>query len=259
MNKYLLANMTWQEYQSKIKSSLLILPVGSTEQHGPHLPLGVDAMLAEKISLAIAEKVPAVVAPTISYGYKSFPASGGGPLFPGTVDLKGSTVISLVYDVLEEFLDDGWERILIVSGHYENEAFIAEAADLLMRKQRESIPKILLSNWWDNVSEEVIAEVFDEVPFPGWALEHAAITETSMMMYFAPELVHEELIIDEGIEHPPSYQSFPPSASMISPSGCLHTARSSSVEKGRMIVENVTNNMVSFLEKEFFLKVKTTD
>ncbi|KAB7706678.1 creatininase [Bacillus aerolatus] len=259
MNKHLVANMTWQEYQSKVKDNILILPIGSIEQHGPHLPLGVDAMLAEKISLSIAEKVNAVVAPTVSYGYKSLPASGGGPLFPGTIDLKGSTVISLVYDLLEEFLHDGWQKILMVSCHYENEAFLAEAADLIMRNQKEEYPKILLSNWWDNLSEEVIPQVFDEVKFPGWALEHAAIAETSMMMHFAPELVREELIVDEGIDNPPTYQSFPPSPSLIPPSGCLHTARSSSAEKGRLIIENSTDNIVSFLEKEFFAKVTITD
>lgn len=259
MNKHLLANMTWQEYQSKVKDGILILPVGSIEQHGPHLPLGVDAMFAEKMSLSIAEKVNAVVAPTLSYGYKSLPASGGGPLFPGTIDLKGSTVVSLVYDLLEEFLHDGWQKILIVSCHYENEAFLAEAADLLMRNRIEEFPKILLSNWWDNLSEEVIDQVFDEVKFPGWALEHAAIAETSMMMHFAPELVREDFVVEEGIESPPTYQSFPPSPTLIPASGCLSTTRSSSPEKGRLIVENATENIVSFLKNEFSIRVKVTE
>lgn len=259
MNKHLLANMTWQEYQSKIKDSILILPIGSTEQHGPHLPLGVDAMLAENMSLSIAEKINAVIAPTLSYGYKSLPASGGGPMFPGTIDLKGTTVISLVYDLLEEFLHDGWQKILLVSCHYENEAFLAEAADLIMRNRTDEFPKILLTNWWDNLDESIMPQIFDEIEFPGWALEHAAITETSMMMHFAPELVREEFIIDEGMEGPPSYQCFPPSPTLIPQSGCLHTARSSTAEKGRLIVENSTNNIVSFLEKEFFAKVKIAD
>ncbi|KMY54003.1 amidase [Bacillus sp. FJAT-27231] len=254
MNSHLLAHMTWQEYQSKVNSSVLILPVGSTEQHGPHLPLGVDAILAEKMSLAIAERIDAVVAPTVSYGYKSLPASGGGPLFPGTVDLKGATLTSLVYDLLEEFLHDGWKRILMISCHYENEAFLAEAADLLMRNRTAEFPKILLSNWWDNLSAEVMPQVFNEVPFPGWALEHAAIAETSMMMHVAPELVREDLIVDEGIDNPPSYQSFPPSSSLIPSSGCLHTARSSSAAKGRLIVENAADNIVAILEKEFLVK-----
>lgn len=69
MNKYLMTNMTWKEYEAK-KDRILILPIGSTEQHGPHLPLSVDAVIAEKIALKFAEKVDGIVAPTLSYGYK---------------------------------------------------------------------------------------------------------------------------------------------------------------------------------------------
>ncbi|TCP20714.1 creatinine amidohydrolase [Scopulibacillus darangshiensis] len=256
MSKHLIRNMTWEEYRSRTENSFLILPVGATEQHGPHLPLGVDAMLSENLSLAIAERTNAVVAPTLSYGYKSQPTSGGGPMFPGTIDLKGSTITSLVYDLLEEFLADGWKKIMIISGHYENDAFLAEAADLLLRNQNKEFPKVLLSNWWDNISDETIPLVFDEIEFPGWALEHAAIAETSMMMHFLPELVREDRMVDDGIDRPPGYQRFPPSHSLIPASGCLHTAQSSSAEKGRLIIDDVTNNIVSFLEKEFLLDLE---
>lgn len=251
MNKNLIRNMTWNEYQSKVEDHILILPVGSTEQHGPHLPLGVDAIISERYGLSIADELKAVVAPTITYGYKSQPASGGGPLFPGTVDLNGATLTSLIYDVLKEFIDDGWEKILVMSGHYENDAFLSEAADLLLRNQKEEYPKILISNWWDNISSELMPKIFDEVEFKGWAMEHAAITETSMMMYFTPDLVHESLITEDGIDNPPTYQRFPPSETLIPSSGCLYTGKSSTAEKGRLIVEDVLSNITSFLEKEF--------
>ncbi|WP_339226621.1 creatininase [Oceanobacillus sp. FSL K6-2867] len=251
MSQLFAKNMTWQEYQSKVEDYILILPVGSTEQHGPHLPLGVDCIISEKYSESIAEKVKAVIAPTITYGYKSQPASGGGPLFPGTVDLNGSTLTSLLYDVLKEFIADGWKKILIMSGHYENDAFLAEACDLLLRNQKEDFPKILLSNWWDNISPELMPTIFDEVEFKGWGMEHAAITETSMMMYFTPDLVHEDLITDDGIDSPPTYQRFPASKDLIPASGSLYTGKSSTAEKGRFIVEDVTTNIISFLRKEF--------
>lgn len=251
MNTNLIRNMTWKEYHAKVEDHILILPVGSTEQHGPHLPLGVDAIISERYSQSIAQRVKAAIAPTVTYGYKSQPASGGGPLFPGTVDLNGATLTSLIYDVLKEFIDDGWKKILIMSGHYENDAFLAEAADLLLRNQKEAYPKVLLTNWWDNISNDLMPAIFDKVDFKGWAMEHAAITETSMMMYFTPELVHENLITDDGIESPPSYQRFPPSETLIPSSGCLYTGKSSTAEKGRLIVEDVTENILSFMKKEF--------
>nr|pir creatininase (EC 3.5.2.10) [validated] - Arthrobacter sp. (strain TE1826) [Arthrobacter sp.]BAA25929.1 creatininase [Arthrobacter sp.] len=253
--KHLISNMTWNEYQDKVDKGFLILPVGSTEQHGPHLPLGVDAVISTQFSLAIARELNAAVAPVLSYGYKSLPASGGGPMFPGTIDLKGSTLTSLVYDLLEEFIADGWKKILIFSAHFENEAFLSEACDLLLRNQKEEFPKVLICNWWDNLSAETMSKVFDEVRFPGWALEHAAISETSLMMHFSPELVKEDLITDEGVNNPPTYQSFPPSKTLIPASGCLHSAYSSSAEKGKLIALDATKNIVSFLIKEFSLEM----
>jgi creatinine amidohydrolase len=83
MDKSLMQNLTWKEYQEKIESSFLIIPVGSTEQHGYHLPLGVDTVIAENFALRIAEKTGGVVAPTLNYGYKSQPSSGKCYLFLG--------------------------------------------------------------------------------------------------------------------------------------------------------------------------------
>lgn len=251
MQSRFIMDMTWKEYRSKIDDHFLILPVGATEQHSLHLPLGVDTMLSTSLSHALAEQTNAVIAPPLSYGYKSQPASGGGPMFPGTIDLNGATLTALVYDLLAEYFDDGWQNILIYSGHFENDAFLAEAADLLLRKQSGAFPKVLLSNWWDNISETLMPKVFDEVAFAGWGLEHAAIVETSMMIYFHPELVYEEKITDEGISHPPSYQRFPPDKSQIPESGSLHTARSSSALKGQWLVGNVTENILSFCSREF--------
>ena len=104
------AHLIWEEYASAVYDGILILPVGSTEQHSKHLPLGVDTIIPEKIALILAERVGALVAPVLPYGYKSQPSSGGGPLFPGTIDLNSATMTELCKDLLTEFLVDGWLR-----------------------------------------------------------------------------------------------------------------------------------------------------
>jgi len=243
--------MTWEDYQSEIDDGILILPVGATEQHAKHLPLGVDSIITENIALSLADRIGALVAPTLTYGYKSQPSSGGGPLFPGTIDLNGATLTSLVQDILRELLDDGWQKIVILNGHFENEAFLVEAADLVLRNQKSPFPKVLITSWWSNISSELVPKIFDEVEFAGWELEHAAIVETSAMMYFAPDLVHEDRFLEEGLEKVPTYHCFPPSRTLLPASGCLHTARSSSCEKGRLIVENVVKNIEALSLKEF--------
>lgn len=244
--KVRMKEMTWMEYAGRTED-VLILPVGAVEQHGPHLPLYVDSILAEEFAVRIAERVHGVVAPTVSYGYKSKPFSGGGPLFPGTIDLNGSTLQHLLEDILEEFVRDGFRKILIFSAHFENEAFIAEAMDLCSRKLGDSV-ELLLMNWWDPMSPALINEIFDSVPFPGWALEHAAITETSLMMYFAPELVHEEKITKRENAVPGFCYRYPIEKDSIPKDGVLATAESSSREKGRKITEEVVNHIVDYLK-----------
>jgi len=251
MKTRLISQMTWEEYRSEIEGGILVLPVGATEQHAKHLPLGVDSIITENIALFLADRIGAFVAPTLTYGYKSQPSSGGGPLFPGTIDLNGATFTNLVHDILMELLDDGWQKIVVLNGHFENEAFLVEAADLVLRNQESPFPKVLITSWWSNISSELVPKIFDEVEFAGWELEHAAIVETSVMMYFAPDLVHEDRFLEEGLEKIPTYHCFPPSRTLLPASGCLHTARSSSDEKGRLIVENVVENIEAFLLKEF--------
>jgi creatinine amidohydrolase len=243
--------MTWEDYQSEIEDGILVIPVGATEQHAKHLPLGVDSIITENIALSLADKIGAIVAPTLTYGYKSQPSSGGGPLFPGTIDLNGATLTSLVHDILSEFLADGWQRIFILNGHFENEAFLIEAADLVLRGQESPFPKVLITSWWSNISSELVPKIFDEVEFAGWELEHAAIVETSAMMHFAPELVHEDRFLEEGLDEVPTYHCFPPSRTLLPASGCLHTARSSSADKGRLLVDDVVKNLEALSLKEF--------
>lgn len=242
-------NMTWQEFAKK-KDDVIILPIGATEQHGSHLPTCVDSVLAREFAYRVAEKINGVVAPTISYGYKSKPLSGGGPLFPGTIDLNGATLQALVMDIIDEFVRDGFTKIFILSAHFENEAFIVEAMDLCSAKYGDKV-KLLLTNWWDPMSPDVIDKVFDEVPFPGWALEHAAVTETSLMMYFAPALVREDKILDTENASPATYFRYPIEKDIVPETGILASAKSSSAARGKIIVDDVIPNIIKIVEEAF--------
>lgn len=245
--------MNWQQYKRCAENGLLILPVGSTEQHSVHLPLCVDALLAERFSEQLAERLSAWVAPTLNYGYKSQPSSGGGPLFPGTIDLNGRTLIDLTRDILSEFLDDGWKKILILNAHFENQAFLMEAADLVLRHSKSEFPKIMVTAWFDHVTNDVIPQVWDEVPFPGWELEHAAVLETSAMLYYAPELVDQSAYRNEGLPGLPKYAVFPPDPHLVPASGTLSPARGSSAEKGRIMIECALDGVAAAARKEFKL------
>ncbi|MDY3371705.1 MAG: creatininase [Terrisporobacter othiniensis] len=246
----LMANMTWYEFNERKDKDVVILPVGSVEQHGPHLPLFTDTIISEGFANLLGDKVNGIVMPSINYGYKSQPASGGGPLFPGTIDLNGTTLINLVKDIIEELIRDGIRKIALVNSHFENQAFLLEAIDLVS-KNMPANTKIIMMSWWDLITQNTIDKIFDEVEFPGWALEHAAITETSLILKFKPELVHMDKLIDEKIEEVPTYQVYPIPKDLVPKSGLLSIGRTSSAAKGELIVDEALSKMVEIVNKEF--------
>ncbi|HXW66595.1 MAG TPA: creatininase family protein [Thermoplasmata archaeon] len=109
---------------------LVIVPVGALEAHGPHLPLGADQIQAEATADALAERVDALVAPTIAYG-----SAPGARRFPGTVSLSIAQLEGHAAGVLAELARTGVRRILVLSGHAErgHMAALREAADEAMR------------------------------------------------------------------------------------------------------------------------------
>lgn len=241
--------MTWQDFNARKDDSIVILPVGSTEQHGPMLPLSVDAIISTGLAEMIAEKVDGIVAPCICYGYKSAPLSGGGPAFPGTIDMNGITLMNLVEDVLEELIRDGIRKIFIMNGHFENEAFILEAMDLVSRRHEDVT--MIESSWWDQMSDDVMAKVFDEVEYPGIELEHAGILETSLTLHFRPDLCHMDRFVEDGVDGMLGYSIYPPSKCAVTETGLLTTARTSTPEKGKLLADDITDNYVKILKERF--------
>jgi creatinine amidohydrolase len=246
----LVEEMTWEEYRDGVGHKILILPVGSIEQHGPHLPLNTDVVIPKGLAMMVAEAVGAMVLPPILYGYKSHPASGGGPSFPGTTSLDGSTLTHLALDILRDTCRHGGKKLMVMNGHYENVAFVAEAIDLLLREVKDSV-RVLLVNWWELVSDEMLDELFAEAGFPGWEMEHAALTETSLVQYFAPELVREDRIVDDQSERIPKYSIFPPPDDIVPSSGTLYKATYASREKGEKLARHVTDFIVDIAREEF--------
>ena len=240
--------MHWQEFGEKVKNgAVVILPVGATEAHGLHLPLGVDIITATGFAELLAREIGGIVAPPLLYGYKG--ETGGGPIYTGSLELNAVTLINLVHDVLEELVADGAKKIFIMNGHFENEMFLLEAMDLITKKHPGV--KIVESAWWDQVDDALVAQVFDEVPFPGWAVEHAAIAETSLTMYFRPELVHMERFVEEEQIRVLNYHVSPIKREIYPSRGAPSTSRSASREKGELMVKGVMQGFLQVVKEEF--------
>src|SRR5574337_2620 len=136
-------------------------------------------------------RVDGLVAPSFTYGYKSQQKSGGGNHLPGTTGLDGATLVCALRDVIKEFTRHGNRRFVIVNGHYENSWFITEAVDLALRELRwDGIAdvKVVVLSYWDFVTQETIERLYPD-GFPGWAVEHGGVLETSLMLALYPHLV----------------------------------------------------------------------
>jgi creatinine amidohydrolase len=252
MSEIQMNRMSWPQYRELVTRSRapVFLPVGALEQHGPHLPLGTDALLAGAICTGAAANVSGIVAPALAYGYKSQPKCGGGQHFCGTTSLDASTLIGQVRDTVREFARHGVERLVVVNGHYENQWFIIEGIDLAMRECKSLPLSIMRLEYWDFCTEGTLASVFPD-GFPGFALEHAAVIETSMMLHLQPELVRLDLIPDEPAAQFPPYDMYPTRTEWVPPSGVLSSARGSSADKGAMICSEVITRISQAVTAEF--------
>jgi creatinine amidohydrolase len=229
--------------------SPVFLPVGALEQHGPHLPLGTDALLAEAIASGVATQVGGIVAPALSYGYKSQPKCGGGQHFTGTTSLDAATLIGQTRDTVREFVRHGVQQLVIVNGHYENQWFLIEGIDLGLRDCTGATLQVMRLDYWDFCTESTLAKAFP-AGFPGFALEHAAVIETSMMLHLYPDLVQLAQIPDEPAANFPPYETYPAHTEWVPASGVLSCARGATLEKGVMITEEVIARIAAAVRAE---------
>lgn len=234
-------------------SLVMFVPVGAIEQHGPAMPLGVDAWLSTKMAELVAEKVGGLVGPAIALGYKSQQRSGGGNHLVGSFGLDAETVINTARGVVRELHRHGARQIAFINGHYENYQFLFEGADLALRDIRaftEDLPQIMLLSYWDFVPADVIERLYPE-GFPGWDVEHGGVMETSLMMEYFPEYVHADKIVDQPAAQLPLYDLLPVDPSLTPDSGCLSSGRPASAEKGRILAGSIVEGMAGAVRERF--------
>src|ERR1700726_4761337 len=177
-----------ENIRAQAKDALVVLPVGAVEQHGPHLPLTVDTEIPVRVASMLGERLNVVVAPAIPYGARSLPQSGGGPSFPGTINIRGSVLTDYLKDIIAGYVATGFRSIVVLNGHYENESFIFEALELCRQEGKLEGTKIIAVGWWSLVSNATLEKLFGD-RFSGWHAEHASACETSLMLHLRKDLV----------------------------------------------------------------------
>lgn len=244
--------MTWKEVMSAVEADMgIMLPIGSVEQHGFHLPLSTDFLIPTKLCLEIAEQVNMIVAPPITYATNSRPLSGGGQTFVGTTSIRGITFINQLEDIIRELIRHGFKKIVLFNWHMENSHFLYEAAFFATDKGTNKDVKVLvIETPFASFDKDTMDFLYPD-GFPGWGLEHAAMFETAIMMHIAPELVQFDLAVDDGPSENPWYDVLPIDKRFVASSGSLWKATLATKEKGKRIWTELLKLLIPSIKKNF--------
>jgi len=171
--------LTWPEARAAAAVlNAVIIPVGAIEQHGPHLPLGVDTQICEAAALAVSALTGVPVIPPLCYG-----VSGSHGDFAGTISLRPETMIRMVEDVIDSLYERGIRQFILLNGHIWNNGVLDVSAEKLRVRHRDARVRAL-----GYVTMYPGPEVDGHVRY-GRALMHANFFETSVMLHLYPELV----------------------------------------------------------------------
>ncbi len=197
MPSHVMQNMTWPEVQDALKEVRVgIVPVGSHEQHGPHLAMSVDIASAEAFAHQLAEEVYplALLAPALPYGISIHHMP-----FSGTLTLQPETFEAVLMDVARSFREHGIHRLFVVNGHGGNQ----NALGVTSVKMRRDLGVRMAYTLWPVIGGLAVAE-----HAKGRRVGHACVFETSLMMHLRPDLVREDRLV-EGELKPPVYGDAP--------------------------------------------------
>jgi creatinine amidohydrolase len=189
-----LQNLTWPEVETASRELVLLIPTGSLEQHGAHLPLFTDSIIVTAIAEAVEEILPeqVLLTPTLWLG-----ASGHHLAFPGTLSNDFDSYMGAIESIVESLLPHGFHRFFILNGHGGN----TDPNGVAARKLKALHPNATFGQTGYFVyCDKTIAETLEG---PLKSMRHACEAETSLMMHLRPELVRTDRLRDDGLVSEP--------------------------------------------------------
>jgi creatinine amidohydrolase len=260
---YVYAKLTWPEINDAVAARKVpVVPIGSTEQHGPHLPLDVDCVCPTGVAYAAAELLPEriLVLPTIAHGYTAHVMD-----FPGTINIHYEHFIAMVLDVVKSLAYHGFKKVILLNGHGSNMPNL----DLVARRANlETDAECVFCAWWSllTVDPEFMPR-WRQSYFPG-GCAHACELETSAYLYLDRDNVRTDLIRDGRVTYNEEGSVFHyvdlfghgPAplttwTSSYSETGVLGAADLGSAEKGKAVIDEAAKQLAR-LVREFAARPK---
>lgn len=241
MSRYLDASTaTWEEAKAFLQRiPAAILPLGATEQHGPHLPQNTDTILASEICRRVAERTVGYLLPPIPITY-----SWVWRDFPGSTWIGTETFVHVTKDIVRSLERGGVRAMLIVTGHGANQAPLKYAVRELADESKVAIL---------HGAPFGISGLVKETDSPLWLSPyelHAEELETSLMLAVRPDLVHMERAVADYPPIPEDYGHTVTSMGNLARSGVFGDATKATPEKGARWMEQIVDNIAS-LWREF--------
>jgi creatinine amidohydrolase len=212
-----------------------VLPVGATEQHGPHLATGTDSVIAERAALAAAQRTGDVVLPTVAYGC----SLGHTAHWPGTLSLSPGTLTALVEDVGRWVYASGFRKLVIVNAHATNGPPCGSA----ILQLRHELPDLRLRFVTvADLTPELAAAIREDAPD-----FHANDAETSLLLHFDPALVRPELAVDEPDRTVGLVFQYPVPLTTVS--GVVGSPTRATAARGAALFDAAVEALVALLEQ----------
>ena len=240
----ILTELTWPEVAALSRDTPVIFPVAALEQHGRHLPLFTDSMLMGEIARRAESRFGprALFAPLQWLGNSHHHMD-----FPGTLSAEPRVYLDLLNGLLENFIQHGFKRLLILNGHGGNEVPGRQAVFEVRQRHRDRRDLLLLSVTYWNLGAQPARERSD-IAQP--VMGHACEWETSMILHLAPQLVKDH----RGAAAVPFGNPFEPTTRGWtmpdrSEPGHVGDPRHASAEKGAALFEMFTRDTVAMIER----------
>ena len=248
-----LQELTWEDVRDYLKTDdIIIFPVGSTEQHGPAGPLGVDSYAAISLAEDAAKEAGVLVTPPLWFGDSPHHLD-----FPGTISLRTETLVAVTKDVIHSLSKNGFKKFIVINGHKGTN--IAGLTTALRSLHQYELPGVLMALVDPMYLAKGIAHIKEAVE------HHAGELEISHVWYKYPHLVKPEKLTSKQIDLEPIFSPFvhkdllgkggdsidvfwnSREQKIFTPSGSFSDSTKASPEKGRQYHEYMVKNLVKFI------------